>query len=236
MRDRLKRWGWEAKDNVFTIIDVQLTGLYEGNGSFTKKDESLAGFLLGNITRELAGRTFNHIYMTDVRSLSLAVLLASGRNTAFKEEIAQFVRELTDVIYSISKLHVTVTVSKTADKLKDIPGIYEEVKEGRHYRQFENASQVIDLSRREDMPPAESYYPFALEKEVVRALRLEERDEVERRIRLFIRELSEKGKTEIRIQPGMMQLFAKIQEEIFHSGLHPNELFRRKTCFRSFRS
>lgn len=228
LRDRLKRWGWEAKDNVFTIIDVQLTGLYEGNGSFTKKDESLAGFLLGNITRELAGRTFNHIYMTDVRSLSLAVLLASGRNTAFKEEIAQFVRELTDVIYSISKLHVTVTVSKTADKLKDIPGIYEEVKEGRHYRQFENASQVIDLSRREDMPPAESYYPFALEKEVVRALRLEERDEVERRIRLFIRELSEKGKTEIRIQPGMMQLFAKIQEEIFHSGLHPNELFRRK--------
>lgn len=228
LRDRLKRWGWEAKDNVFTIIDVQLTGLYEGNGSFTKKDESLAGFLLGNITRELAGRTFNHIYMTDVRSLSLAVLLASGRNTAFKEEIAQFVRELTDVIYSISKLHVTVTVSNTADKLKDIPGIYEEVKEGRHYRQFENASQVIDLSRREDMPPAESYYPFALEKEVVRALRLEERDEVERRIRLFIRELSEKGKTEIRIQPGMMQLFAKIQEEIFHSGLHPNELFRRK--------
>ena len=103
---------------------------------------------MGNITRELAGRTFNHIYMTDVRSLSLAVLLASGRNTAFKEEIAQFVRELTDVIYSISKLHVTVTVSKTADKLKDIPGIYEEVKEGRHYRQFENASQVIDLSRR----------------------------------------------------------------------------------------
>lgn len=228
LRDRLKRWGWEAKDNVFTIIDVQLTGLYEGNGSFTKKDESLAGFLLGNITRELAGRTFNHIYMTDVRSLSLAVLLASGRNTAFKEEIAQFVRELTDVIYSISKLHVTVTVSKTADKLKDIPGIYEEVKEGRHYRQFENASQVIDLSRREDMPPAESYYPFALEKEVVRALRLEERDEVERRIRLFIRELSEKGKTEIRIQPGMMQLFAKIQEEIFHSGLHPYELFSRK--------
>ena len=67
---------------------------------------------MGNITRELAGRTFNHIYMTDVRSLSLAVLLASGRNTAFKEEIAQFVRELTDVIYSISKLHVTVTVSK----------------------------------------------------------------------------------------------------------------------------
>lgn len=228
LRDRLKRWGWEAKDNVFTIIDVQLTGLYEGNGSFTKKDESLAGFLLGNITRELAGRTFNHIYMTDVRSLSLAVLLASGRNTAFKEEIAQFVRELTDVIYSISKLHVTVTVSNTADKLKDIPGIYEEVKEGRHYRQFENASQVIDLSRREDMPPAESYYPFALEKEVVRALRLEERDEVERRIRLFIRELSEKGKTEIRIQPGMMQLFAKIQEEIFHSGLHPYELFSRK--------
>lgn len=235
LRDRLKRWGWEAKDNVFTIIDVQLTGLYEGNGSFTKKDESLAGFLLGNITRELAGRTFNHIYMTDVRSLSLAVLLASGRNTAFKEEIAQFVRELTDVIYSISKLHVTVTVSKTADKLKDIPGIYEEVKEGRHYRQFENASQVIDLSRREDMPPAESYYPFALEKEVVRALRLEERDEVERRIRLFIRELSEKGKTEIRIQPGMMQLFAKIQEEIFHSGLHPYELFRRKNLLQELR-
>lgn len=67
-------------------------------------------------------------------------------------------------------------------------------------------------------------------------MRLEERDEVERRIRLFIRELSEKGKTEIRIQPGMMQLFAKIQEEIFHSGLHPYELFSRKTCFRSFRS
>lgn len=98
------------------------------------------------------------------------------------------------MIYSISKLHVTVTVSKTADKLKDIPGIYEEVKEGRHYRQFENASQVIDLSRREDMPPAESYYPFALEKEVVRALRLEERDEVERRIRLFIREPVRKRK------------------------------------------
>ncbi len=120
--------------------------------------------MLGNITRELAGRTFKHIYMTDVRSLSLAVLLMSGRKTAFKEETAQFVRELTDVICGISRLHVTVTVSKTAHMLKDIPGMYEEVKEGRHYRQFENASQVIDLSRKEDMPPVESYYPFTLEK------------------------------------------------------------------------
>ncbi|MEC1262466.1 helix-turn-helix domain-containing protein [Bacillus swezeyi] len=232
LRNRLKGWGWEAKDKIFIIIDIQVTGLHERAGSFANEDEGLVNFMLDNITRELAGKTFKQMYITDVRSLSLAILLMSSRKTALKEEIAQFVRELTEMIHTFCRLHITATLSIPVSLVKDIPVIYEEVKAGKLYRQFENSSQLIDLNQLEEKAPSESYYPFALEKKVIQAIRLEEKDQAESLIKLFIQELAEKGKTEIRIQPGMIQLFARIQEEIFHSGLHPYELFDQKDLMR----
>ena len=58
LETRLKNCGWNAADRVFIIVDIQLTGLYGGNGSFSDNDESLAEFMLGNMTRELAANTF----------------------------------------------------------------------------------------------------------------------------------------------------------------------------------
>ncbi|WFA06603.1 AraC family transcriptional regulator [Bacillus sp. HSf4] len=232
LKNRLKRWGWEAKDKVFIIIDIQMTGLYDGAGSFSKKDESLANFMLANIARELAEKVFRRAYISDVRALSLDALLMFSGPRAQQKTAAQFVRELTDTIHTLCGLHITATISKPVGMVKDIPVIYEEVKAGKLYRQFENSSQLIDLSRRKEKTQADAYYPFALEKRIVQAIRLEEKDEAERLIALFMNELAERGKTEARIQPGMIQLFAKIQEEIFHSGLHPYELFSNNDLIR----
>lgn len=232
LKKRLKACGWNVENGVFIIADIQLTGLYDGSSSFSEKDESLAGFMLGNITGELAEKTCSRIYISGVRSLSLALLLMQSRKTDIRKSICELVRELTETVHAFCGLNVTATISKPAAVLKDIPAIYEEVKAGKRYRQFENSSQIIDLNKREDMLPGESYYPFSLEREVIQAIRLEEKEEAENLIARFIQELSEKGKTEIRIQPAMIQLFAKIQEEILHSGLHPNELFNQQHLIR----
>ncbi|MEC1501768.1 AraC family transcriptional regulator [Bacillus sonorensis] len=232
LETRLKNCGWNAADRVFIIVDIQLTGLYGGNGSFSDNDESLAEFMLGNMTRELAANTFTHVYITDARSLSLALLLMQSRKKDVQKAVADFVSELTQTVHAFSGLHVTATISKPVTMVKDIPVIYEEVKTGKRYRQFENSSQMIDLNEREERIPGESYYPFALEKQVIQAIRLEKKEEAGQLIARFIQELAEKGKTEVRIQPGMLQLFAKIQEEILHSGLHPYELFNQSHLIR----
>lgn len=224
LRERLKSFGWETENLNFLIMDVQLTGFEDIQGSFEASDEGLITFVASNIAEELAKTKLNRVHIMNFHDLSIGLFIAENKNLPIDKELLEFGQELTNAINQILNMKVSITIGRKTDSLTSIPYLFEEVKQGKYFRTFENQNQMINL---QDFQPNrnEYYYPFTLEKEIVQALRVEHKEDLNYLIRQFIEELVERKMKENEIQTGIIQLFSSIQGEILHSGIHPYELF-----------
>lgn len=229
LRVRMEKYGWELEGKSFTALEIQLTGIGE---SFSNNDESLVTFTASNIIEELAHEMFEQFNILKFSDLSVGVLVIHPNNQSFRGELHLFADKVTKTINEILQMQVTVTISEPTDSIKKIPYIFEEVRSGKRFRIFENSNQVIDLMEHERSGNINQFhYPFAIEKEIIQAIRMGHTTEVENLIRPFLQELTEKGINEINIHQGIVQLYSSIQHEILHSGIHPHELFDGKNMY-----
>ncbi|MFA9557878.1 AraC family transcriptional regulator [Evansella sp. AB-rgal1] len=232
LHDRMQSYGWEMKDHSFVVVDIHLSGINESKGLLLKQDESLVAFALSNITEEASEARFKQCSVINFYDLSALLLIVYPTKNEMRDELHEFSEEVMDVLNRVLQMQVTVTISKPADKIKRIPYLFEEVRQGKRYRNFEDENQIIDLQMIE---PTNKYnqihYPFEIEKEILQAIRMGQINESENLIRVFIQELTEKGIKEINIRPAITQLFGSIQHEILHSGIHPYEIFNGRNMF-----
>ncbi|MBP3953353.1 helix-turn-helix domain-containing protein [Bacillus suaedae] len=229
LRRRMKKYGWNLEGNSFTALEIQLTGLGESQVRFTNNDESLVTFTASNIMEELGREHFDQFNVLKFSDFSVGVLVIATEGPNLRKDILLYVDEVTKVINEILKLQVTCTISEPTNQIKKVPHIFEEVRSGKRFRLFENSNQVIDLQELEQEESRNNiYYPFAIEKEIIQAIRMGQAEEVENLLMPFMKELTEKGINEINIQQGAVQLYSSIQHEILHSGIHPHHLFEGK--------
>ncbi|MHA7767360.1 AraC family transcriptional regulator [Bacillus atrophaeus] len=233
LRSRMEDAGWDIRDKLFHVLDIQMTGLGSQESEFSAEDEHLAAFMLANITEELAASRFPHFSLIDIGRLSLTVLLVREHGSSVRDDIRPFAGDLTKAINRAAGLKVTGTISRKAGYVKDIPALYKDVKIGKSHRHFANRHQIIDLHDENQLAqhPA-PYYPFELEKQILQAIRLERKEEAARLVSLFINELTEKAVKDMHVHPALVQLFSRIQEDILHSGLYPSELFPNRDMLR----
>jgi AraC-like DNA-binding protein len=232
LRVRMENYGWTLEGKSFTALELQLTGLGESVVSFSNNDESLVTFTASNIVEELAAEMFDQFNVIRFEDLSIGILVIEQHDQSFREELHLFADKATKTINEILKMQVTVTMSEPTESIKKIPHIFEEVRSGKRFRIFENSNQVIDLQELVRTDNVNHFhYPFAIEKEIIQAIRMGQADEVENLIKPFLLELTVKGINEINFQQGVIQLYSSIQHEILHSGIHPHELFEGKNMF-----
>ncbi|WP_245308316.1 AraC family transcriptional regulator [Halalkalibacter urbisdiaboli] len=232
LRTRMINYGWSVQDHEFLVVDIQIIGLSQSNVSLINQDESLVSFAITNIVDESAQEWFEQFNSINFHDLSIGVLIIYAQEEDIEEKVQQFSKQIVDVLNRILEVQVTITISEVASQVKRIPHLFEEVKQGKRYRNYENKNQIINLQKLDDSSNmSQIFYPFDIEKEILQAIRMGQVDEVERLIGAFIEELTVKGVKEINIQPGMIQLFSSIQHEILHSGIHPYELFDGKNMF-----
>ncbi|WP_162990211.1 AraC family transcriptional regulator [Mesobacillus foraminis] len=224
LRERLESFGWETENLQYLIMDVQLTGLEDIQGRFEASDEGLITFVASNIAEELAKTKFNKVHIMNFHDLSMGLFIVENKNLSIDKELLEFGEELTNAINQILNMKVSITIGRKTESLTEIPYLFEEVKQGKYFRTFENQNQIINLQDFQHNRN-EYYYPFTIEKEIVQALRVEEKENINNLIRQFIEELVMRKMKENEIQTGIIQLFSSIQGEILHSGIHPYELF-----------
>ncbi|MBT2758868.1 AraC family transcriptional regulator [Mesobacillus foraminis] len=224
LRERLESFGWETENLHYLIMDVQLTGLEDIQGRFEASDEGLITFVASNIAEELAKTKFNKVHIMNFHDLSMGLFIVENKNLSINKELLEFGEELTNAINQILNMKVSITIGRKTESLTEIPYLFEEVKQGKYFRTFENQNQIINLQDFQHKRN-EYYYPFTIEKEIVQALRVEEKENLNDLIRQFIEELVMRKMKENEIQTGIIQLFSSIQGEILHSGIHPYELF-----------
>ncbi|WP_246031483.1 helix-turn-helix transcriptional regulator [Salibacterium salarium] len=231
LRSRMKNYDWNIEDHKFLIMDVQLTGIYESE-IILENDESLVTFAMANIMEESARNYFEQFTTINYHDLSVGMLIITPSSNNVKDDLYLCAENITNAVNDILKLQVTVTLSQSADQVKRIPYLFEEVSQGKRYRNFENQNQLIDLQeQKKESNHVNVYYPFEIEKEIVQAVRRGQINEAKQLTREFLEELTFLGMKEINIQSGMMQLFGTIQKEILHSGIQPNDLFKGRNMF-----
>lgn len=227
LRERLENYGWKVDQHLFMMIDVRVTGIVELDESSQHNDERLIAMAVMNVLEETGNEMFGQYNLMDFHDLSVGMLIAYPNHEDIREDVYEFIHQITEMINHNFNKQVTVTISTPSDSIKQIPQMFEEVKQGASYRTYNNHNQIIDLAelKKEDALQ-QIFYPFDIEKEIVQAIRMGQLEEVERLLYEFLQKLSEKGINQINIQPGIMLLFSSIQHEIIHSGIHPYELFK----------
>lgn len=232
LRKRMENYGWEVQNQSFIALEIQLTGVREdSNDGLSTNDESLVAFVTANIMDEVAQELFEQYNLIKVSDLSVEMLIIYPEKSSIKADLRHFANVVTEAVNQILKMQVTITISDSTEKIKEIPYLFEEVRKRKRFRMFENINQIIDLQEDKKMDVQAFQYPFTKEKEIIQAIRMGQIDEVEELISQFIEELTKNETNEINIKYGAIQLYSSIQHEILHSGFHPHDLFKEKNMY-----
>ncbi|WP_462409509.1 helix-turn-helix domain-containing protein [Neobacillus sp. Marseille-QA0830] len=228
LRQRMETYGWNVKNQNFIAIGLQLTGPSGSKESTPPNDHGVVTYMAANIMEELAQRMFSQFDIIKFSDFSVGMLVIYTPEHAIEEDLHHFAEDVSETVNQVINMHVTITISDKTDSVKKIPYIFEDVKTGIRFRIYENSNQIIDLRKYKHSGNSDFQYPFAVEKEIIQAIRMGQVEEIEALINKFIQEFIRKGISEIFLQQAVIQLFSSIQHEILHSGIHPLDLFNGK--------
>jgi AraC-like DNA-binding protein len=228
----MERYGWNTDSNRFYILRFQLTGYDNLKGRFGPGDESLVTFMATNIIEEIAASNFGQYVVLNFHDLSVAMFLSSNLDVQEADQIRQFAEEVSQKINQWLKLHVTITVSRAIDQLKQTHEVFMEAERFAGYRRLANQNQLLFIEEMpEEMMTNETSYPFALEQDILQALRSGKLSETERCMNQFMNELAARQDTVIYVQQGMLQLLGSILHAIMQSGVSTFRLFEGENLY-----
>jgi len=233
--ERMRQFGWKVDNCRFIVVHLQLTGFFGPNGRFSPGDEELATFAAANIVSELASQKLDQVEILNFHDLSvgLLVILDDSRSLEeHKKRLYELSAEVSDAITRILKLKVTLTLTRATSSIARVPTLFQEARQAIGYRSFIDQNQIIDMDRmnasnQEDV----MNYPFALEREIVQAVRMGEKDTAEKLVAVFLEELSAGGSKEFVVQQGMLQLLGSLLHAMLQSGINPYQLFEGINLF-----
>ncbi|MGG1515902.1 helix-turn-helix domain-containing protein [Paenibacillus oryzisoli] len=235
LKERMKRYGWETENRQLVALMFQLTGFANLEGRFSPGDESLVTFAASNIIDELIKSQYEQAEIINFHNFSIGILLSfpsSHPSTWLDEDLEQVCQEIIRAINRILKMQVTISVSKWVHNVKQIPHLFEEVKQALVYRDLLDENQIIKTDQLSKLDVyKETGYPFTLDKEIIHAIRNGQESEATLLIGQFMQELAANGSTEFMLQQGMLQLLGSIRYASLQSGMNPVQLFGSVNLF-----
>ncbi len=171
--ERMRNFGWSVDNRHYAVLYIQLSGFENLEGRFSSGDEGLVTFVAANITMELASSRFEQAEVMNFHDLSVGLLIIVPEETEQKEAIRTFSQELTQGIHHMLNMYVSVTIGSLALSVVHVPSRFEEAMQASSRRRFESRNQIIDLESLDeyDKENHEIHYPFALEREIIQAIR-----------------------------------------------------------------
>ncbi|XEC95829.1 AraC family transcriptional regulator [Paenibacillus tarimensis] len=232
LRERMKGYGWIVTGRQFTLMSVQLTGFSGLGDRFSSDDEGLVSFAAANIMEELATEHLEQFNVLNFQNLSVGLFLILPQDLPVKAVTDKLSGALTGAINSILKLKVKITISRPTMYVKSIPDLFLSVTQAAGYRLFRDENQIIYMEELLPQDPEHQRpYPFALDREILQAIRMGEQETVEQLIDRFLEEISREQGKEYFVQQSVLQLFGSIHYIVLQSGLQPEQLFGGQNRF-----
>jgi AraC-like DNA-binding protein len=228
---RFSQYGGNGDRGIFTVVYLQLIGFEGLLGRFNKGDEGLVTFAACNIMEEITGSQLDQSYVINFHDLTVAILIVE-LETHRRDRIYNVCRELTHTINRLLRMRTTVVIAPSTDSITQVASVFEKAKSAKRYRSFENENQILDMEQPELLTETGSLdYPFAIERELIQALRAGDREEAMTQLTLFVEALSAEGVKEIEVHQGMMRLLASILNAVSQVGVNPASMSRGINIF-----
>jgi YesN/AraC family two-component response regulator len=135
-------------------------------------------------------------------------------------ELLAMSKELTQTINQILYVRVTITIGKPTDLVRNIPAIFEEASQISWARIMKDANQIIDMEQPDAaLEPGAFQYPFALERDIVQAMRMGQQKDVKCLLEQFLNEVADGGNKEAVVKQSLLLLVGSMQHMIMLSGI-----------------
>ncbi|MBP1963337.1 helix-turn-helix domain-containing protein [Paenibacillus aceris] len=231
--ERMRNFGWSVDNRQYAMLYIQLSGFENLEGRFSSGDEGLVTFAAANITKELASSRFEQAEVLNFHDLSIGILIILSEEIETPEGIRTFSQEVAQGIHNTLKMYVSVTIGNLALSVVHVPSRFEEAMQASGRRRFESRNQIIDLESQDEFEKEnhEFPYPFALEREIIQAIRIGQNEEAKQLIQAFMEELLERGAKVIDIQQGNLQLLGSILHAIRLMNLDPNRIYKSANLY-----
>jgi AraC-like DNA-binding protein len=229
--ERMGNFGWEVDGCRHVVMHFHLTGFEEIGGRFAQGDEGLVTFAAANIIAESAQSYFKQVNAVNFHNLSIGLLIILPPGQSFRKELHMLSEDVTRAVNNLLKVQVSIAIGRKGDSVVHIPSDYEEAKQSLCYRSFVDENQVIDIELLNIQEESiEMHYPFALEREIIQAIRTGQKSEAELLISSFMEALLVRGR-EFDVQQGFMQLLGTILHAIRQLGIDLNRLFKSANLY-----
>ncbi|WP_186445978.1 helix-turn-helix transcriptional regulator [Paenibacillus cremeus] len=234
LQTKLTQLGWEIQAQSYSVLVVMLSGLPNGQSSFSKGDEQLLGFAATNIVEELIRKRFVQSHVINNQDLTIGVLIAhhlqENTHERMKQELFQFSNEIENTINFILKRHVTVSLGRIIGELKFVPQEMQRARDYLKYRDISKANQILDIENYISTSKI-SFFPIQIEIDIVQAIHLWKGEEAIQLIHKFGDEMEANSQFKMEILLGMQILLGSIERAVLQAGFHPYNLYKGKNLF-----
>jgi AraC-like DNA-binding protein/HAMP domain-containing protein len=234
LHSRIESFGWVAESQRFVLLLVQITGFSHENGRFEESEEQLVTFAAANIAEEIVRAHCHQAEVINFQDLSVGILLSYPMDRTkqqVKEELYVLADELVRTISQLLKLQSAICIGRITSSLRDISQQLPYLRNAIRYRNLKEDYQVLNL---EEMLPSANHdvqYPFALERELMHAIRMGQVEQSLKLIDEFIMELVQQSGKERMLQEGAMQVLGSILHTMLETGFHPHNLFEGENLY-----
>lgn len=228
MRARLESFGWQSESQWFVLLLAQMTGFAKEDGKFMESEEHLVTFAAANIAQEMVRSRSHQAEIINFQDLTVGILLSypiDRTKPQVKEELYMLADDLVRTISSLLKMQTTICIGRLTSQVKDIPQMLPFLRNAIRYRDLKEQHQVLDLEEMLPNANQEVHYPFALEKDLMQAIRMGQSEQAMRLIDAFVTELARQSGKEKLLQEGVMQVLGSIMHTLLETGYHPHHLY-----------
>jgi AraC-like DNA-binding protein len=234
IRARLQTFGWSSESQWFGLMLARVTGVSKADNRFMENDEYLISFAAANIAQEMVRIRGIQAEIINFHDLTVGILLSypsETRKMHVKEELFSLAEVLVRTISSLLKMQTTICIGRLTTEIKDIPDMLPFLQNAILYRDLKEQCQVLDLEEILPYTPQEVHYPFALEKELLQALRMGQCEQAMQRIEAIISELVVRSRKEKLLKEGVMQVLGSIMHTLLETGYQPHQLYEGDNLF-----
>ncbi|SFL99255.1 AraC-type DNA-binding protein [Paenibacillus sp. 1_12] len=226
--NRIESNGWKTESQRFVLLLVQIAGFSKGSGRFHETEEQLVTFAAANIAQEIVSARCDQAEVINFQDLTVGILLSYPMDSSkrqVKEELYILSDVLVRTISSLLKMQTAICIGRLTSRIKDIPQLLLFLRNAIRYRDLNEDHQVIDLDEMLPSSNEDVQYPFAIEKELIYAIRMGHREQSINLIETFVKELVRQTGKERMLQEGVMQVLGSIMHTMLETGFLPHSLF-----------
>lgn len=239
LRERMGQLGWAVDNQRYAIVLLQLQGFTHLAGRFSEGDEQLVTFAAANITGELAASRMAYVDLINFQDLTIGLLIrfpAEQAELLAKAKLHQLADVLMTSVDKVLHMQLTIVIGKLTDTVQEIPAAFADARRTLRYRDVQKDNQILDVSELLPQGKQAVNYPFAIEKEMIQALRMGMEDDCFRLTGRFVQELQNQSGKEVFVKLGMLQLLGNVQNAILQSGYNVHELYGQENMFEQLNS